>query len=111
MPPGVLNVVTGGPDVGEAMVSDPRVDMVTFTGSTGVGRHIGSVAGGGMKRLLLELGGKSALLVLPDADIAGVAEAVMRFVLNSGQGCALMTRLLLPDALHDEVVDAARRRS
>jgi len=105
VPPGVLNVVTGGPDVGEPMVSDPRVDMVTFTGSTGVGRHIASVAGAGMKRLLLELGGKSAMLVLPDADPGGVVEAVMRFVLNSGQGCALMTRLLLPEALHDAVVD------
>ncbi len=105
VPPGVLNVVTGGPDVGHVLVSDPRVDMVTFTGSTGVGRHIGSVAGGAMKRLLLELGGKSALLALPDADVGGVVEAAMRFVVNSGQGCALMTRLVVPDSLHDDVVE------
>jgi aldehyde dehydrogenase (NAD+) len=105
VPAGVLNVVTGGVDVGETMVSDPRVDMITFTGSSGVGRHIGAVAGGGMKRLLLELGGKSALLALPDADVAGIVEAAMRFVVNSGQGCALMTRLVVPETLHDEVVD------
>lgn len=105
VPPGVFNVVTGGPEVGEALVADPRVDMVTFTGSTAVGRRIGEVAGGSMKRMLLELGGKSAMLVLPDADVGGVVESVMRFVLNSGQGCALMTRLLLPDAIHDDVVD------
>jgi aldehyde dehydrogenase (NAD+) len=105
VPAGVLNVVTGGPDVGEKMVTDPRVDMVTFTGSTTVGRRIASAAGASMKRLLLELGGKSALIALPDADTRGVVEATMRFVMNCGQGCALMTRLLLPDAIHDEVVD------
>jgi len=105
VPPGVLNVVTGGPEVGEALVSDPRVDMVTFTGSTGVGQRIGAVAGGSMKRLLLELGGKSAMLLLDDASVGGAVEAVMRFVLNSGQGCALMTRMLVPASIHDDVVD------
>ncbi len=109
VPPGVLNVVTGGPDVGEVMTTDPRVDMITFTGSTGVGRAIASAAGQTVKRLVLELGGKSALVALPDADPAKVAAAAMRFVLNCGQGCALMTRLVLPENLHDEVVDGLTR--
>jgi aldehyde dehydrogenase (NAD+) len=105
VPPGVLNVVTGGPDVGEVLVTDPRVDMVTFTGSTVVGRTIASAAGATVKRVVLELGGKSALVALADADLAGVTESAMRFVLNCGQGCALNTRLVLADSIHDAVVE------
>jgi aldehyde dehydrogenase (NAD+) len=105
LPPGVLNVVTGGPDVGEAMVTDSRVDMVTFTGSTVVGRTIAAEAGARMKRMVLELGGKSALVALADCDLDAMTESAMRFVLNSGQGCALNTRLVLAEAIHDEVVD------
>jgi aldehyde dehydrogenase (NAD+) len=105
VPPGVLNVVTGGPDVGELLVTDPRVDMVSFTGSTVVGRAIAAAAGATVKHVVLELGGKSALVALADADLDGVTESAMRFVLNSGQGCALNTRLVVADAIHDEVVD------
>ncbi|MDQ2627565.1 MAG: aldehyde dehydrogenase family protein, partial [Actinomycetota bacterium] len=105
VPPGVLNVVTGGADVGQAMVADPRVDMVAFTGSSAVGRAIAQSAGATLKHLLLELGGKSALLALPDADVASLVSAVLRFVTLAGQGCGLLTRVLVPDALHDSVVD------
>lgn len=105
VPPGVLNVVTGGSDVGEMLTTDPRVDMVSFTGSTTVGRAIASAGGRTMKRMVLELGGKSALVALDDADPTRVAQAAMRFVLNCGQGCALMTRLVLHESIHDEVVE------
>ena len=105
VPPGVLNVITGGPEVGELLVTDPRIDMVSFTGSTVVGRNIASAAGATVKHVVLELGGKSALVALADADLDAMTESAMRFVLNSGQGCALNTRLVLADAIHDEVVD------
>jgi aldehyde dehydrogenase (NAD+) len=104
IPRGVLNVVTGGADVGQAMVADPRVDMVAFTGSSAVGRAIAQVAGVTLKHTLLELGGKSALLALPDANVPSLVAAVLRFVTLSGQGCGLLTRILVPDALHDAVV-------
>jgi aldehyde dehydrogenase (NAD+) len=104
VPPGVLNVVTGGADVGQTMVADPRVDMVAFTGSSAVGRAIAETAGATLKHTLLELGGKSALLALPDADVSSLVAAALRFVTLAGQGCGLLTRILVPDALHDEVV-------
>ncbi|MCX2930638.1 aldehyde dehydrogenase family protein [Mycobacterium sp. CVI_P3] len=113
LPAGVLNVITGGADVGRAMVCDPRVDMVAFTGSSAVGRAIAQSAGATLKHTLLELGGKSALLALPDADVPSLVAAVMRFVTLAGQGCGLLTRVLVPDSLHDIVVaglvDAVRR--
>ncbi|KZS61321.1 hypothetical protein A4G26_11325 [Mycobacterium kansasii] len=104
VPPGVLNVITGGADVGQAMVADPRVDMVAFTGSSTVGRAIAQAAGAALKHTLLELGGKSALLALPDADVPSLVAAVLRFVTLAGQGCGLLTRVLVPDELHDTVV-------
>ena len=104
VPRGVLNVVTGGTDVGQAMVADARVDMVAFTGSSAVGRAIAQTAGATLKHTLLELGGKSALLALPDADVPSLVAAVLRFVTLAGQGCGLLTRVLVPDALHDTVV-------
>jgi aldehyde dehydrogenase (NAD+) len=104
VPPGVLNVVTGGADVGQAMVADPRVDMVAFTGSSAVGRAIAQSAGATLKHTLLELGGKSALLALPDADVASLVGAALRFVTLAGQGCGLLTRILVPESLHDAVV-------
>ncbi|KUI29219.1 aldehyde dehydrogenase family protein [Mycobacterium sp. GA-2829] len=106
VPAGVLNVVTGGAEVGQALVADPRVDMVAFTGSSEVGRAIAQSAAATLKHTLLELGGKSALLALPDADVPSLVAAVMRFVTLAGQGCGLLTRVLVPDALHDSVVDA-----
>jgi aldehyde dehydrogenase (NAD+) len=104
IPAGVLNVVTGGADVGQAMVADPRVDMVAFTGSSAVGRAIAQSAAATLKHTLLELGGKSALLALPDADVPSLVSAVLRFVTLAGQGCGLLTRVLVPDMLHDSVV-------
>jgi acyl-CoA reductase-like NAD-dependent aldehyde dehydrogenase len=88
-PPGVVNVVTGsGAEVGEALVASKHVDMVSFTGSTGVGQRIGEVAGRDMKRLLLELGGKGAGIVFDDADLKtaiGMITSVWAF--HSGQIC------------------------
>ncbi|TAM65273.1 aldehyde dehydrogenase family protein [Mycobacterium sp.] len=104
VPRGVLNVVTGGADAGRMMVSDARVDMVAFTGSSAVGRAIAQSAGATLKHTLLELGGKSALLALADADVPSLVAAVLRFVTLAGQGCGLLTRVLVPDALHDGVV-------
>ena len=98
LPPGVFNMVTGyGPVVGEAMIGHPGVDMVTFTGSEGVGRHIGEVAGRNLTSVALELGGKSACVVLDDADLElAVTTCVMRCMLNTGQTCIALTRLLVP---------------
>lgn len=104
VPPGVLNVITGGAEVGQAMVADPRVDMVAFTGSSAVGRAIARSAAATLKHTLLELGGKSALLALPDADVPSLVATVLRFVTLAGQGCGLLTRILVPDTLHDAVV-------
>ena len=98
LPPGVFNLVHGiGPEIGEALVRHPDVDMVSFTGSTRAGRHIASIAGGDIKRVALELGGKSASLVLPDADLATAVKVTLGgCMLNSGQTCSATTRLLVP---------------
>ena len=98
LPAGVLNVVTGyGPVVGEALIGHPDVDLVTFTGSERVGRHIGEVAGRNLVPAALELGGKSACVVLDDADLQlAVATCVTRCMINSGQTCIALTRLLVP---------------
>ena len=88
-PPGVVNIVSGsGAAAGEALVASPHVDMVSFTGSTGVGRSIGAVAGRDMKRLLLELGGKGAALVFDDADVRTAVGAISSvWAFHSGQIC------------------------
>lgn len=101
LPAGVFNLVHGlGPEVGEALVKHPDVDMVSFTGSTRAGRHIAAIAGDGIKRVALELGGKSAALVLPDADLAAAVKTTLAScMLNSGQTCSATTRLLVPRAL------------
>ena len=105
-PPGVVNVVTGsGPEVGQALVASPQVDMVSFTGSTPVGRAIGEVAGRDMKRLLLELGGKGAGIVFDDADLAtaiGTIASVWAF--HSGQICTAPTRVIAQRGVYDQVV-------
>ncbi|HSS25498.1 MAG TPA: aldehyde dehydrogenase family protein [Mycobacterium sp.] len=97
-PPGVVNLVTGyGQVVGEAMIGHPDVDMVTFTGSEGVGRHIGEVSGRNLVPAALELGGKSACVVLEDANMElAITACVTRCLLNSGQTCIALTRLLVP---------------
>jgi acyl-CoA reductase-like NAD-dependent aldehyde dehydrogenase len=105
-PPGVVNVVTGSsPETGQALVASKHVDMVSFTGSTPVGRAIGEVAGRDMKRLLLELGGKGAGIVFDDADLKnalGTIASVWAF--HSGQICTAPTRVLAQRGVHDQVV-------
>jgi aldehyde dehydrogenase (NAD+) len=109
IPPGVINVLTSsGDEVGKVMVSDPRVDMVTFTGSTRVGRAIAAAAGQTTKNLVMELGGKSANIVLDDADLPAVVRAnVMRVTRHAGQGCSNLTRLLLPRQRYEEGLEIA----
>ncbi|WP_045556129.1 aldehyde dehydrogenase family protein [Streptomyces sp. FxanaA7] len=106
VPPGVVNVVTGsGPDVGEAAVDSPDVDMVSFTGSTAVGRRIAEVCGRGMKRQLMELGGKGAAVVFDDADLgAAVAGIATTFTFYSGQICTAPTRVIAQRGVYDRLV-------
>jgi len=107
-PPGVVNVVTGSSaEVGAALVASPHVDMVSFTGSTPVGRAIGEVAGRDMKRLLLELGGKGAAIVLADADLpTAVATISSVWAFHSGQICTAPTRVVVHRSRYDELVAA-----
>jgi acyl-CoA reductase-like NAD-dependent aldehyde dehydrogenase len=105
LPPGVLNVVPGtGPVAGEALVTDPRVDKVSFTGSTGVGRRVMQLASGTIKKVTLELGGKSANIILDDADLdIAVPGSLWASYLHQGQICHSGTRCLVPASLYDEV--------
>jgi acyl-CoA reductase-like NAD-dependent aldehyde dehydrogenase len=105
-PPGVVNVVTGsGVDVGEALVGSRDVDMVSFTGSTSVGQRIGEVCGRGMKRQLLELGGKGAALVFDDADLkTAISTVASVWAFHSGQICTAPTRVLAQRGVYDAVV-------
>jgi len=98
VPAGVLNVVTGyGPVVGEAIAGHPDVDMVSFTGSTRAGRRVSEVAAATVKKVALELGGKSPYVILDDADLeAAVVNGVKKCYLNSGQTCSALTRMLVP---------------
>lgn len=109
IPPGVVNVVTpSGVDAARLLTTDPRIDMVSFTGSSAVGCQVMSAAGATMKRILLECGGKSASIVLDDAEVTDDMLKKMLFdccSLHAGQACILHSRLLLPDALHDDVVE------
>jgi aldehyde dehydrogenase (NAD+) len=108
IPPGVVNVVTpSGVDTSKRLTTDPRIDMVSFTGSSAVGRAVMSAAGATMKRILLECGGKSAAILLDDVDLTD--ELLQRILfdgcsLHAGQACILQSRLLLPSRLHDDVV-------
>ncbi len=108
-PAGVFNVVHGtGPEAGEALAAHPGVDMVSFTGSVAAGRRVQEVAAGTVKRVALELGGKSANIVLDDADLAkAVKVGLGNCFINGGQTCTAWTRLLVPESLHDEVVEMA----
>jgi aldehyde dehydrogenase (NAD+) len=105
-PPGVLNIVTGfGKTAGAALVDHPDVDKVTFTGSPTVGRQILRSAAGNLKRVTLELGGKSANIIFPDADLAAAARAASAGTFfNSGQVCSAGSRILVHEAVYDEVV-------
>jgi acyl-CoA reductase-like NAD-dependent aldehyde dehydrogenase len=110
LPSGVLNIISGsGRVVGEAIVAHPDVDMVSFTGSLQAGRRIASVAGDGIKKVCLELGGKSAFVVLDDAPMEkAVPAGVNNCMQNSGQTCSAWTRMLVPRSRHDEAVDLAK---
>jgi aldehyde dehydrogenase (NAD+) len=106
LPPGVLNIVTGGPEVAQALTSDARVDMVTFTGSEAVGVAILGQAAPTIKKVLLELGGKSALIVRADADVQKAAmEGVFQVATHCGQGCALATRHLVHNSIRPAYVE------
>jgi len=107
LPPGVLNVVPGGRDVGELLVSHAGVDKVSFTGSTAAGRQVALACAAGLKQVSLELGGKSAAIVLDDADPSAVATGIqMASLANSGQVCNALSRILVPAAREAEFVDA-----
>jgi acyl-CoA reductase-like NAD-dependent aldehyde dehydrogenase len=110
LPAGVLNVVSGyGPELGAVLAAHPEVDMVSFTGSTAAGRRVAALAAATVKRVTLELGGKSPALVLDDADLhEAVRATVSQSWLNSGQTCVAWTRLLVPRALQAEAVEVAR---
>jgi benzaldehyde dehydrogenase (NAD) len=106
VPPWVLSMLPGGADVGEALVTDPRVRVISFTGSTAVGRRIGELAGRHLKRAHLELGGNSAMLVLDDADVdAAVNLAAWGSFFHQGQVCMTTGRHLVADRLYDDFVD------
>jgi aldehyde dehydrogenase (NAD+) len=107
VPAGVVNLVHGvGPVVGEAITGHPGVDMVSFTGSTRAGRRVSAVASETVKRVALELGGKSANVVLPDADFdKAIKLGVANTYINGGQTCTAWTRMLVPEDRHDEVVE------
>jgi len=104
LPKGVFNLVTGfGQTVGEALVRHPDVDMISFTGSTRAGKRISELAAQGVKRVALELGGKSASVILDDADLAiAVKSTVNGCYLNSGQTCTALTRMLVPESKYEE---------
>lgn len=107
-PPGVFNVVTSADPAmaGEMLVADPRVDVISFTGSTAIGKHIMEKGAATLKRVFLELGGKSANIILEDAPDFALAVMSSMAVFHAGQGCAMPTRLLVPRSRYDEAVKA-----
>ena len=109
LPAGVLNIVTGyGAAAGEALVRHPGVDMISFTGSTRAGKRISEIAAQSVKRVALELGGKSASVILDDADLAQAVKSTLNgCYLNSGQTCTALTRMLVPQSKYDEAAKIA----
>ncbi|MET0728191.1 MAG: aldehyde dehydrogenase family protein, partial [Acidimicrobiales bacterium] len=107
LPEGLVSILPGGREVGERLVGHPGVDKVAFTGSTAVGRQIAASCGANLKRVSLELGGKSAAIILDDADPTTVAEGMkVAGLMNSGQTCVAQTRVLVPSSRYGEFVDA-----
>jgi acyl-CoA reductase-like NAD-dependent aldehyde dehydrogenase len=104
LPEGVLNIVTGGKEVGEMLTTDPRVDLITFTGSDSVGSAIMAQAAPTLKRLHFELGGKSALIVRGDADLGLAVGGGAQFLIHCGQGCALQTRHIVHNSVRAQYV-------
>ena len=112
LPPGVVNVVTGDGETGAALVDHPDVDKIAFTGSTEVGREIAAKAGRALKRVTLELGGKSPNIILPDADLdAAIAGSFQALYFNTGQACNAGSRLFVQRQQFDEVVAALAERA
>jgi aldehyde dehydrogenase (NAD+) len=109
LPKGVFNLVTGyGPSVGGAMAQHPGVDMVSFTGSVRAGKRVSELASQSVKRVTLELGGKSAAVILDDADLAAAVKGTLNACfLNSGQTCSAHTRMLVPESRYDEAAKIA----
>ncbi len=108
-PPGVVNIVASSDHaLGERLTTDPRVDMVTFTGSTATGRRVTQACSATVKKTFLELGGKSAHIVLDDVDLSKIAGSVATVCVHGGQGCAIPTRLLLPRTRYAEGVEIAK---
>ena len=109
LPPGVLNVVASSDHLlGEMLSTDARIDAVTFTGSTAVGRRVMECASATVKKVFLELGGKSANIILDDADFAAVLPGAAMTCVHGGQGCAITTRLLLPRSRYDEGLEIVK---
>ncbi|MFI1927933.1 MULTISPECIES: aldehyde dehydrogenase family protein [unclassified Streptomyces] len=105
LPPGVLNIVTGDVEAGRELTTHPMVDLVSFTGSDAVGRTVYAQAAGSLKKVVLELGGKSANIVRADGDLDGAVRAAMTGITtHAGQGCSLLTRTLVHESVHDELV-------
>ncbi|QJT05265.1 aldehyde dehydrogenase family protein [Streptomyces asoensis] len=105
LPPGVLNIVTGDVEAGRELTTHPMVDLVSFTGSDTVGRMVYTQAAASLKKVVLELGGKSANLVRADGDLGGaVRSALSGITTHAGQGCSLLTRTLVHESVHDEFV-------
>lgn len=111
VPPGVVNLVVGdGQSVGNAIAAHPDIDMVTFTGSTRAGVHVAQSAAPSVKRVHLELGGKSPNIILPDADLdLAIPKGVLRAFVNSGQACIAPTRMFVPRELSDRVAELAKQ--
>jgi aldehyde dehydrogenase (NAD+) len=107
IPPGVINIVAAGRETSEYLVTHPGIDKVSFTGSSATGKRVASLCGEGLKRCTLELGGKSAAILLDDFDLpAQAAPLLASGLLNNGQACAAQTRILAPRARYKEIVDA-----
>ncbi|MFC4948055.1 aldehyde dehydrogenase family protein [Pseudonocardia sp. GCM10023141] len=107
LPPGVVNVVTGGDDLGRALSAHPTPRKITFTGSVAGGKSVAAAAGADLKRVTLELGGNDAVILMADADLAAAVPKILGTAFfNTGQACALPKRIFVPDALYDEAVDA-----
>jgi aldehyde dehydrogenase (NAD+) len=111
LPPGVVNIVNGGPSTGEALAGHPGVDKVAFTGSTSVGKQIARTVAGTPKRLTLELGGKAANIVFDDAPLEQAVEGIVNGIFfNQGHVCCAGSRLLVQESIAEETLDALRRR-
>jgi aldehyde dehydrogenase (NAD+) len=106
LPPGTISIIHGGREVGEYLVSHPGIDKVSFTGSTAAGRRVGSICGDQIKPVTLELGGKSAAIVLDDVDLGRALPALIGSSMpNNGQACVATTRILAPQSRYQELVD------